>query len=107
MLVSCTAEMETIQLTPNNFRELKLLVQPVAAYWKNIADGIGMEEYVPTIERTHANMTPADCLRDLLIRWLNMEGPHTLETICQALKSDHDIQGREKVVSNLEKEFCK
>jgi len=101
MFVSCTAEMETILLTPDDLLKLKLLLQPVAAFWKKIADGIGMKESVPTIEYTPGNKTPADFLRDLLIRWLD-KGPHRLEVLCQALKQDDDIQGRMKVVRELE-----
>jgi len=104
MFVSCTAEMETILLTPDDLLKLKLLLQPVAAFWKKIADGIGMKESVPTIEYTPGNKTPADFLRDLLIRWLD-KGPHRLEVLCQALQADPEIIGGNGVAAELEERF--
>ena len=91
-------------LKPDDIRILKPLIQPVAAYWVEIADQLGMGTHVANIRGTHGNTNPPACLRDLLNRWLSAsQGQPTLEALCQALRDDPEIIGGDGVASKLEK----
>ena len=94
---------ETV-LKPDDMKILKPLIQPVAAYWVEIADQLGMGSYVATIRGTPSNTNPPAYLRDLLNRWLNRGHP-TLEVLCQALRGDTEIIGGDGVAAELEKGF--
>ena len=103
MFVSLTI-VNTTQLTPEDLGVLRVLIQPVAAYWVAIADQLGMGSHVATIQGTPGNTSPPVCLRDLLNRWLN-QGQPTLEALCQALRGDYDIIGGAELANRLEERF--
>ena len=83
---------------------LKRLLNPVAAFWVAIADQLGMGSHVHAIRGTSSNTNPPECLRDLLIRWID-QGHSTLEVLCQSLRDDPEIIGGAEVANKLEKEF--
>ena len=101
--VNRTTTLATL-LKPDDMKILKPLIQPIAAYWVEFADQLGMESYVSTIQATPANTNPPACLRDLLNRWLHHGHPY-LEALCQALRGDPEIIGGVGVATNLEEQF--
>ena len=85
---------------------LKVLVQPVASQWEELADQLQMTADVEIIQNTPRNYSPAKCLRDLLNRWLSKKDrSSTVGKLCQALLADEEIVGGADVANNLEEEF--
>ena len=85
---------------------LKVLLQPVAGQWEELADQLQMTAVVEIVRNTPRNISPPKCLRDLLNRWLNKKDGHpTVEKLCQALRADDEITGGDTVANNLEGEF--
>lgn len=94
------------RLKPDNLGDLKKLLLPVANYWVEIADQLGMTSQVHNIRASPDNVTPAKFLRDLLDRWLSREHPlPTLDSLCQALREDTSIIGGNGVAKSLEAKF--
>ena len=68
------------QLKPDDLGDLKVMIQPVAAYWVALADQLKMNTFVDAIRDTSGNNAPAKCLiRDLLHRWLYIRNIRVLQ----------------------------
>ena len=95
-----------IPLTPDDLGRLKVLLQPVAGQWEELADQLQMTAVVEIIHNTPKNCSPAKCLRDLLNRWLSKkERSSTVGKLCRALIADEEIVGGSDVANKLEEEF--
>ena len=94
------------QLKPDDLGVLKVRLLPVAAYWVEIADQLGMTSQVSIIRTSPDNIKPSQFLRDLLNRWLSREHPSpTLDSLCQGLRDDTSIIGGDLAAKNLEETF--